>query len=346
MLARLIYIVITNWLNNVTTFTKRFLKDRDELAKRFYKGKKLGKITTIQADVSDPHNGGQRVYIVTFTSGVTIVYKPRSLNIDVSWRKWLAYMASQGMPVTMYAPEVIDRGSYGWMEYITRKPLKKLADAKDYYFRAGVLLGVVYAFGTNDIHFENVIASGAYPILVDTETLFVHKVKPFMMVDERKSATQKVEDIFHATVIRTGMLPFWRFGANEQAVDWGALTYQDEVRENLPIYKGQPVDVHPFAEYLTAWIKWFFSFVEKERKQLLAEDSPLFQLFAACQFRVLVRASQTYFSLLQHVTQPQFLQDGLLYSLEIERMAPAYLLYVPEEPLKAVWKMLSLNGMH
>ena len=43
--------------------------------------------------------------------------------------------------------------------------------------------------------------------------------------------------------------------------------------------------------------------------------------------------------MLQYVSQPQFLKSGLIYSLEIERLAPAYLLYAPEEKLRELWNI-------
>lgn len=339
VLARLISLTITNWTNNLVEFAQHLRADQRELESTFNDGNRFGKVTRIEADVSDVHNKGKSVFILTFSSGVKIVYKPRSLAIDRAWTKWVHYMEQNGLPYHLITPKVMDRNEYGWMEFIEHKPLSKKADVNAFYFRAGVLLGTVYAFGGNDFHYENIIACGAHPILVDTETLLLHKVKPFDWDENGASASQIANDVLNDSVLRTGMLPMWRTNKKGEAMDWGALTGKGEGKQNLPIYDGELLDVKAYEDQLIRGVEWVFTLIRKNSEQLLADDSPVLDIFGDCLFRFLIRNSQIYGDVLEHTAKPEFLQDGLLFSLEIERMAAAYLLSAPDESLKDLWNI-------
>ena len=51
-----------------------------------------------------------------------------------------------------------------------RMPKRK--EVETYFNRCGQLVAVLYLTRTNDIHHENLIASGDQPVLIDTDTLF------------------------------------------------------------------------------------------------------------------------------------------------------------------------------
>lgn len=339
VLARLVSVVISNWINHIIQFAERLRNDLNILSLTFNNGKPLGKIYAVEAGVSDVHHRGKSVVIITFEAGVTIVYKPRSLAIDIALTNWFEYMRKNDVQFDLIMPKAIDRSKYGWMEYIEHKPLQNAEDAHTFYFRAGILLGVIYMFGGNDFHFENIIASSSYPVLIDTETLFLHKVKPFNSDGEKRAATEKAEQIINSSVLRTGLLPIWRKSAKGKAFETGALTCKACGEYHLPVYKGEKLDVHSYMNDLIAGLKRFFTFIEENRENLLTEHSIIDKLFSRCYFRYIVRPTQTYGDLLDQAIKPQCLTDGLRYSIELERIAQAYLLYASKEKLIHLWHM-------
>ena len=338
VLARFIATTISQWVDNYTAMAVFLKKDIKSLEKVFCDGKPLGQVQAIEADWSDPHNHGKCVNILSFASGIKLVFKPRSLSIDQGWSKFNDWLGQNGMTSFVKTPGVFDGGDHGWAEFIERLPLKDSNEAEEFYFRAGVLLGLLYILGGNDFHRENLIARGAYPVLVDTETLLLHRVKPFQMTDSGMDAACKALDVLSDSVLRTGLLPVWKIDDSGRSEDLSALLGSSEKDGNLPILMGKQLTVRDYREKLLEGFSHIYDFMFSHQEALIGPKSP-FHLFKQSNFRFLIRNSQIYGDMLDHTTKPEFLRDGLLYSLEIERLAPAYLLSSSEEILPEVWSL-------
>jgi lantibiotic modifying enzyme len=339
VLARLITTVINQWVNNVTELVNFLTADARELEILFFSGETLGTVIGVTADISDAHNQGKCVYILEFETGKKVVFKPRSLKIDQIWGRLLKWINEKEIPTTLLTPRVLDLNDHGWMEYIQNNPLKDQAAAQRFYFRTGVVIGLVYALGGNDFHRENLIAWGEHPALIDTETLLLHRVKPFQLDPGGFNAGQKALDFLSDSTLRTGFFPFWKTSApGEPPDDIGALTGKSDGWGNLPILDGQYLNVTDYQEQLVEGFRWLYNCLIRHRSELLGPESPL-KHFAACKFRFLIRTSQIYGDMLRHTAGPEFLKDGLIFSLEIERLAAAFLLSAPGDVLPKVWRI-------
>ena len=62
-----------------------------------------------------------------------LVYKPRSLEIDVAWEEFLAHFKTERSSVK--APHAVNFGDYGFIEYIEHKPTLMIPVAR--YFGKG-----------------------------------------------------------------------------------------------------------------------------------------------------------------------------------------------------------------
>lgn len=60
------------------------------------------------------------------------------------------------------------------MEEVTWEACENRDEVKAFYIRAGVLAAAAYILGIGDLHYENIIAHGEFPVIVDVETLFQH----------------------------------------------------------------------------------------------------------------------------------------------------------------------------
>jgi lantibiotic modifying enzyme len=110
--------------------------------------------------------------------------------------------------------KVIDCKTHGWMEYVEHLPIEDELAAQRYYQRTGMVLCLLYLLQGNDCHQENLIASGEHPVLVDLETLlhpYAREVNPTEEVGAQSLAS---EQFFEDSVLRTGLLPRWEFGAD------------------------------------------------------------------------------------------------------------------------------------
>ena len=147
----------------------------------------------------DIHRQGRSVCILIF-EGVNskkaykVVYKPRNLEIDLAYEKFLLW-ANHHLKIPLNLVKLIARENYGWFEFISSKNCQSIDQVHHYYQRLGYLMGIVYLLIGSDIHFENVIVSDENPYIVDLECLLV----PIITSHEENEL-----------VIHSGAFPFCR----------------------------------------------------------------------------------------------------------------------------------------
>ena len=54
---------------------------------------------------------------------------------------------------------------------VKQKECYSLEEVHRYYYRSGIYLGIFYILSTVDIHYENMISHGEYPVFIDLETM-------------------------------------------------------------------------------------------------------------------------------------------------------------------------------
>lgn len=64
-----------------------------------------------------------------------------------------------------------DYGSYHWMAEIAHEGVLTHRQAQRFAFNGGVLYGLASLLNASDLHFENIVAHGERPVVVDCETL-------------------------------------------------------------------------------------------------------------------------------------------------------------------------------
>ena len=158
--ARLIATRVECWVRTLAEFAERLDADRAELEQTFSPDSKLGALVGGGRGISDSHNGGRAVVVCKFENGIKIVYKPRSMSIDVAWTSLVAFFNSKIDADAHLVPlQVIDHGLYGWMEFADRKACRDTTELQIFYRRMGSLLGLVHMLQGNDFHLENVVAA-------------------------------------------------------------------------------------------------------------------------------------------------------------------------------------------
>ncbi|VLS50097.1 Lanthionine synthetase C family protein [Streptococcus pneumoniae] len=127
----------------------------------------LRSISTLSFSEGDTHSGGKTV--VKFTSGTrNYYYKPRNLFIEKVFYDVL----------DIFRVPHIDNSenryyeSYSIIAEVEYTPVGVDDEIKEYYYTLGQLQFVLYLLGGSDIHYENLIAYGNLPVIIDLETLF------------------------------------------------------------------------------------------------------------------------------------------------------------------------------
>ena len=211
--------VIDNSVRNIRELLERFDSDREQINQSFFAKNLCRKIRWIGGGTSDSHQNGHRVYILELDNGEKLVYKPRSLAIDQAYREFAAWVFA-GAETSFYWNNVLDKGEYGWCDWVELKPCDSRAELQRYYRRNGILLCVSYLLGSEDIHYENLIACGEYPVIIDLEMAVGSSTIDNIRVQRNRTETER---IFLESVLQKGLLPLYTWNEKGEGVNVGTI---------------------------------------------------------------------------------------------------------------------------
>jgi lantibiotic modifying enzyme len=162
-----------------------------------------GPLTRLGSESGDRHRDGRVVTILEFHSGLRPVYKPKSMALAVHFQALLSWLNAYSPDLPFRTTQILDCGTYGWMEFITASPCESRQEVERFYQRQGGYLALLYAIEAADFHLENLIAAGEHPVLIDLEALFHPRaaVELALLEDDPAAVAE-----FHS-VARVGLLP-------------------------------------------------------------------------------------------------------------------------------------------
>ncbi len=335
VLARQLVGRIDDWVNFSLEFLGHLAKDWELVCITLAPGDDPGKLVDVCGDAGDSHRSGRSVLIAKFNSGLQVVYKPRTLRVDVHFQELLAWLNARGDHPPFRILKVLDSGNHGWVEFMPTQSCSSAEEVRRFYERQGAYLALLYALEATDFHFENLIASGEYPILPDLEAIFHPRVGRMDLMQ----AEQLAGNTINYSVLRVGLLPNRTWSDGESAgVDFsglgslpGQLTPQpipfwdgngtDEMRlmrkrmqmsggHNRPTLNGAEIDVLDYTDAIVNGFTILYDSILKHREDLLSDQGPLAR-FAEDEVRVIVRPSYTYGVLLRESFHPDVLRDAL-----------------------------------
>lgn len=335
VLARQIVTRINHWLDVTLEFLQRLCADWGDIRSTFSPDCEPGVMVQAEAGMSDSHRGGHSVFVLTFSSGFQLVYKPKSLAIDIHFQELLTWLNERGDFPPFSTFKVIDRGAYGWTEFIHARGCTSVDELKRFYQRQGGYLALLYALEATDFHYENLIAAGEHPMLIDLESLFHARTEAL----DANGAGQPVDELMGQSVLRVGMMPQrLRFSGDENGVDLsgiggspGQLTphgvpYMEDVgtdrirlvrkriamsgAKNRPTVNGGDVNPLDYRSDMTDGFTAVYRLMMQHREELLADDGPLSR-FADDEVRYIIRPTRAYALLLSESFHPDILRNAL-----------------------------------
>ena len=378
VLGRLIAVTLEFWVEATAEFIQRLANDRAEIQQVFNTATSemppanispllqesqdkspLGKVSEIETSLSDPHNQGRTVILLTFESGLKLVYKPKDLGLEVAWNQFLAWCNQQSQLLELKVIQVLNRDGYGWVEYVEHQPCTDKTAVERFYQRAGMLLCLIYLLRGTDCHYENLIASGEHLVLIDMETLLHHDAHPLDDSPDAQAFETESIQLFWDSVLRTGLLPRWDFGpdqrvaydisglgsTNPQQVPrkmqrWQAINTDDmhlrsetgtmPVKKNVPLLADSTLSPNDYQGQIVTGFEQVYRFLMQHQGQLIAADGPL----AALQHqrvRFIFRATRIYFTILRNTWAPDYLKNGADYSIELDHLSRAFVV-AQEQP--------------
>jgi type 2 lantibiotic biosynthesis protein LanM len=344
VLARQTTICINHWLAFSLEFLQHLCADWHDIRAKFSPENEPGLLMELKGGAGDRHRQGRSVLIAKFSSGLQLVYKPRSLAVDVHFQELLTWLNGRGDHPPFRILNLLDRGTYGWVEFVQAESCKTLAEVQRFYQRQGGYLALLYALQATDFHSENLIAVGEQPILVDLEALFHPKVGKL----ENSQANLMASDIMAYSVLGIGLLP-QRVWGNDQAegIDMSGLGSKpgqltphqlpywedrgtDEMRlthkrmemlpdRNLPTLNGSHVNLLDYTEEILNGFTNIYQLLLNYREDLLSKQGPI-AAFAEDEIRVILGLTRTYSFLLDESFHPDRLRDALERDRHFDRL--------------------------
>lgn len=165
-LGRLLDLVCRQWLANADLVLSRLATDRPWGFPARHQ-----QLVAVRLGCGDRHRGGGSVAIVEFSDGARLVHKPQPGDVH----EWIDTVRSAVDPAgTLLGPllaEHIARPDYVWQRFVEPQSARTPAEVRRYFQLFGGVLALTHFMGATDLHQENVVATAAGPILIDTETL-------------------------------------------------------------------------------------------------------------------------------------------------------------------------------
>lgn len=346
MLARLLATITDDFGQFMSRVLQRFAADAGAIASRFRYPLTGKKVNAIRADIADPHDG-ECTLILELEGDYRLVYKPGSARISEAYNGLLAWV-NEELRAGLRSFAVLDRHTYSWLEFVENAPCRDEAGVADYYRRAGYLLGITYFLNSSDYHYENLIAAGDCPVLIDHETLLQPQVKVDL---SRLSEPDRKR--FDESILRTSLLPAVNpqtglsfghmagFGSsgNSTATAWArSIAYCNTDRSNRimrqislgqdqlnkPLLHGKKQHLRGYQSELINGFETLYDLFIRERGFLLGATSPL-QQFRHCQIRYVWRPTNIYTTIQKQLLEAEWLRDATQYGLRLELLGRAYL---------------------
>jgi type 2 lantibiotic biosynthesis protein LanM len=324
VLARLLGQASTFYTDAAAELLARFAADRPAIVETLLGGTDPGPLAEVRTDLGDTHHHGRSVAVLTFADGRRAVYKPRDLAAHEQFGAAVRWLNTIVPELGLRTVAAVPRAGYGWLEFVSSRPVPDAETADRFYRRHGALLVLLHALHAADMHVENVIACGDQPVLVDVETLF----HPSLAAPaETDPAARMLSD----SVRRTGLLPVMVVGEGGAAdvsglggaggadvvADWapdehGTLrrvsrTVPRAGTGNRPRLDDRELDVVDHDKALLEGFRLAYDAIVRHR----TEFTDLLETCADLEVRVVLRHSVGYATLLADSTRPELMRDAL-----------------------------------
>ncbi len=330
VLARLLVIVSTLWIDATLEFLRRLHADQAALADLFGNGMSLGPVTGLRAGLSDPHSGGRTVLISTWACGLSIVYKPRPLGVDARFAELLRWAAPRLGALAVRSLRVLTRSGYGWIEYAVPAPCVSKEAVARYYARCGVLVALVYAMNGTDFHHENLLAAGEQPVLLDLEMLLGPR---FTLVAELPAAgfpDATAKRSLVESVLNLMLLPAIRIGQFPYATSSGALA--DPRAHNAAVLDGHAVPAATYVDEIVSGFDAMYAVLRAGAAELLTSGGILDRLRGET-VRLVVRNTSLYYTLIERALRPEPLRSGVEFGMQLDVLSRTFLSMKERPPI-------------
>ncbi len=335
-LARLLGEMCQDWIFGMKTLVQRLSDDENELQYFCNPGRSPGKVVSITGGFNLAHNAFGPVRCLGFSSGKRIFYKPRSGETDLLYNAICDWVNKELGALELQPLSLLSRENYSWQEALVDIPLENAHQADDFYRRAGYLVALAQVLGSTDDHLENMLACGAYPVLVDNETImgpevglslgrpaaaaFALTTSLLVGYDPEVSTKKSMPSgIFGSAYLlpRTEIVfddthtPVWR------------ETHLVRKGKNKPVFGNREADPLDYSDALCKGYATMLQLIRDNRDafhDVVVEGSRNYSIA----FRYTLRDTPWYWNMREALRRPENLRSGIDRSLELEKLSAVF----------------------
>ncbi|HFK1754529.1 TPA: type 2 lanthipeptide synthetase LanM family protein [Bacillus cereus] len=330
VLARALVEITSQAIVNTTEIFKHYSDDYWEIKNIFFPNDKNISLEYIHFGLGDSHKNGKSVSILEFNNEKKVVYKPRSLNIDNSFSKFVNWINSQGLKHSIKVPRNVIGFDYGWQEFIENQECTTKEDIEKYYYRIGTYIAIFYILETTDMHYENIISAGEHPFIIDLETLFSNRIL------DKNNRVYPLEELA-SSVLGSGLLPHSKIftsrmdldlsgisgGANQESKTLTGWALCDEDNDNIHFektkfvtpefshlvkFKGNNINPFHYLKFIEQGFEDCYNILLRNKKHLIELVT---NLFTECECRIVLRPTYIYDRFLTGSYHPKYLSNGI-----------------------------------
>lgn len=350
-LGRLLARKTEQWVEFMAAFLRHWQLDRGDVARMLGDPRTDHRIDGVRFGLSDRHCGGKTSLRVRLDSGSECIYKPKNLLSEQAYYSFLTWLNRNGSPAQFRIFSGVYHRDRGWCEVVRAEPCESEEGVRRYFARAGATICLAYVLRANDLHFENLIAAGEYPALIDLESFF--QARPKDAQDSFANAIHIASRyVFQESVVHTMLLPRVHVRDGDRVRDPSGIgsgpapglpiryhvwlhpntdemalverTGREEERRNLARLATETVYPERYVEDIAYGFRAMYWFFLQRREDLLGPQSPL-RFFDGIAFRYILRDTMTYGRVLERSLWPAALRSGVERSIEFDVLSRALL---------------------
>jgi type 2 lantibiotic biosynthesis protein LanM len=344
VLLRLFAVISRQWIDTSRELVLRLDADLPVLRRDILHAGNAGRVAGFEGNLSDPHNHGRSVRIVSFEDGARVVYKPKDLRLDAAWHAVVERLNGAQAPIALKAVHAIAQDGYGWTEFIDHTACADAEGFARFFHRAGAWLALFHCFAATDMHQENMIACGDHPVPIDLEMILQAAAEERNAEAPEDLAFDAAADIVGNSVVAVGLLPAYGrspdnkvFAIGGMTADWNSRTEitwdninSDAMRParskeaaktspNLPHLNGRNAKFGDHVDDFVSGFEQYASFLLRHGRE--AKEGELFDGFAGVPVRKVIRATRFYYMLLQRLRNHRAMDDGVTWSAQADFIA-------------------------
>lgn len=183
----------------IVNVIEEYEAQKKDLAEKFFENQI---VEIVNLNCGGDWHDNKCVVIIELENSQKIVYKPTSGENIKFFQKVISKFFDENDYIKLYDSSIATNGY--WCRFVEHTENKE--DVADFYRNYGKVLFISYLLGMNDLHYENMIAQGRFPVISDVETIF----STYVYTDTKKyyyEAHKKAVSVLSRGTMSTGLLP-------------------------------------------------------------------------------------------------------------------------------------------